>query len=139
MNEYKIPVVDLLKLVEQEAETINKYKSVIEQYFKICERCGKRFCVFGKRKDSKFCDNIMDGETKTCKELGAYEKYKSKINNSPVLSVYKTAYTTHHGRYRTGKWTNEQFLEWVTLAKEMVDKVNARQITFEEFFIWSKK
>ena len=76
---------------------------VIQNNFVInkCENCGILFIPatannnpYQKaRNDQKYCNNLYLDTGKTFKEIGALNKRKEKIKNSPILSEYKREYS----------------------------------------------
>lgn len=117
---------ELLKIVEKNY-VINK-----------CENCGKLFIPVTSSKnkeqkgrtDQKYCDNIYLDTGKTCKEIGAINKRKEKIENSPILSEYKREYSRMHGLHynHQKQFTEKKFKDWSKKAKKLTTKFTDEQV-----------
>ena len=122
---------ELLKIIEKNY-VINK-----------CENCGKLFIPVTSSKnkeqkgrtDQKYCDNIYLDTGKTCKEIGALNKRKEKVENSPILSEYKREYSRMHGLHynHQKQFTEKKFKDWSKKAKKLTTKFTDEQA--EEFKI----
>lgn len=97
-----------------------------------CENCGKYFILKGNY-DAKYCDRIPDGENKSCQEIGAVKKFKSKILDNPIYGEYEKVYKRFHARKRKGLVTSEQFGEWSKSSAILRDKAIKGEISFEEY------
>lgn len=53
-----------------------------------CQNCGK-FFMAQNRKDELYCGNIYMDTGKTCKQIGAMEKYVHKLEKEPIIALYK--------------------------------------------------
>ena len=82
------------------------------------------------RTDQKYCDNIYLDTGKTCKEIGAINKRKEKIENSPILSEYKREYSRMHGLHynHQKQFTEKKFKDWSKKAKKLTTKFTDEQV-----------
>ena len=125
-------IVDIIKEKNIFAEEVYELENVEEQIFfelfKViqnnfvinkCENCGRLFIPattnnnpYQKaRNDQKYCNNLYLDTGKTCKEIGATNKHKEKVENSDILKEYKKEYKKIYGRHYSHpkKFTEKQF------------------------------
>ena len=122
---------------------------VIQNNFVInkCQNCGKLFIPITSsnnpnqkgRNDQKYCNSLFENTGKTCKEIGALNKQKEKVQNSPILIEYNREYKRMHGLHynHQKKFTEKKFKEWSKKARELRDKFSDNQL--EQFKIELKK
>lgn len=129
------------------AETINTAKAedftqfLLSAYlrqnvrFRICKYCGRYFGITGNPK-TEFCDRLIDGSQKTCKEAGSLRLYEKKRLENPILRAYKRSYRAHNARIRYGIMTREEFNTWSQEARRQRDLCLAGDLPIEEFIAW---
>lgn len=105
---------------------------------KKCKNCNKLFVV-AEGYNVEYCNRIPNGESKTCREIGAVRNYAKKVKNDPVLETYNRSYKTHFARIRYGKMTQEEFNSWALRAKDMKEQVKNGKLSFEEYKTWLKE
>lgn len=130
MKSVKISLSELNELIKREPSTIEKYKAIILDNTRKCENCGKEFLLYTNH-TAIYC--------KDCSRDGAKIKYRNKVENDPVLSLFDTAYGTRYARIRYGKWTKEDLDIWQKEARDKIKAVNNGEIDFKEYYIWMKK
>lgn len=153
-------IVDIIKEKNIFAEEVYELENVEEQIFfelfKViqnnfvinkCENCGRLFIPattnnnpYQKaRNDQKYCNNLYLDTGKTCKEIGATNKHKEKVENSDILKEYKKEYKKIYGRHYSHpkKFTEKQFKQWSKRATELRDSYDDSQI--DEFKIELQK
>lgn len=59
--------------------------------YKICKNCGRPFIPSG-RSDILYCNRIMKGAKRPCREIGANLAERRKAAGNPVWKAYRTAY-----------------------------------------------
>ena len=72
----------------------------LDTKFKTKYNCGKLFIPVTSsknpnqkgRNDQKYCNNLYLDTGKTCKEIGALNKQKEKVQNSSILKEYNREY-----------------------------------------------
>lgn len=118
---------------------------VIQNNFTInkCENCGRLFIPtttsnnpYQKgRNDQKYCNSLFENTGKTCKEIGALNKQKEKVQNSPILIEYNREYKRMYGLHynHQKKFTEKKFKEWSKKARELRKNFTDNQL--EEFKI----
>ena len=96
-----------------------------------CKNCGHYFVPLN-RSDEQYCYRVQ-ANGKMCRELD----YESKINADELLTIYRTAYKTHNARKRRNlnNRTNaeQEFREWVTFAKRLLERAKAGELSVDEF------
>ena len=163
LQERRLDVEDVVKLikekhiaVEEVYELENTEEQIRFELFKViqnnftinkCENCGKLFIPVTSsknpnqkgRNDQKYCNNLYLDTGKTCKEIGALNKQKEKVQNSSILKEYNREYKRMHGLHynHTKEFKEEQFKEWSKKARKLRDTYTDEQI--EGFKIELKK
>lgn len=100
-----------------------------------CKYCGRYFSVTDNY-GAEYCNRLIDGSTKTCREIGSVRLYEQRILVDPIMQAYKRSYKTHNARIRYGYSTKEEFTAWSKEARAMRDKCIAGEITLDEFTAW---
>ena len=149
-------VVNLIKekhiMAEEVYELANSEEQIRFELFKIiqnnftinkCENCGKLFIPVTTsknknqkgRNDQKYCNNLYLDTGKTCREIGALNKRKEKIQKSPILKEFQREYKRMHGLHynHTKEFSEKKFKEWSKKAHKLKDQYNDNQ--FVEFRI----
>ena len=149
IKEKSIVAEEVYELENVEEQIFFELFKVIQNNFVInkCENCGKLFIPattnnnpYQKaRNDQKYCNNLYLDTGKTCKEIGATNKHKKKVQNSDILKEYKKEYKKIYGRHYSHpkKFTEKQFKQWSKKAIKLRDSFNDCQI--EEFKIELQK
>lgn len=99
---------------------------------KQCENCGFYFVPKG-RPDSLYCDNIYSDSGKTCREIGAANVYKEKINENDVHRIFSRYYKKMYARQTNKKISKEDFLNWSNAAREERDKAVRNNLSAKAF------
>ncbi len=100
-----------------------------------CKHCGRYFLVIGNSK-LEYCDRLIEGSTKTCREMGAVRNYTNRQMENPVVRAYTKAYKTHNARVRYGIMTKEEFQSWSKQARWRRDECTAGKMSLEDFQAW---
>lgn len=149
MKEKNIVAEEVYELENSEEQIRFELFKVIQNNFVInkCENCGRLFIPsttnnnpYQKaRNDQKYCNSLYLDTGKTCKEIGAINKHKEKVENSDILKEYNREYKKMYGRhYKHPKsFTEKQFKQWSKKAIKLRDIYDDSQI--EEFKIELKK
>ncbi len=143
MKEKNIVAEEVYELEISEEQIRFELFKVIQNNFVInkCENCGRLFIPITSsnnpnqkgRNDQKYCNTPYLDTGKTCKEIGATNKHKEKVENSDILKEYKKEYKKIYGRHYSHlkKFTEKQFKQWSKKAIELRDSFDDSQI--EEF------
>lgn len=103
-----------------------------EHTVRICNNCKRAFLQTTKH-HTIYCDNIAPGYTdKTCREVGALNKQKEKIENSPIQQLYKRCYKKLNQRYNRGTITLDEFNESVSDIQKFTDKALNGNLSVEK-------
>ncbi len=149
MKEKNIVAEEVYELENSEEQIRFELFKVIQNNFVInkCENCGRLFIPITSsknpnqkgRNDQKYCNTPYLGTGKTCREIGASNKHKEKVENSDILKAYKKEYKKIYGRHYSHpkKFTEKQFKLWSKKATQLRDSFNDSQI--EEFKIELRK
>ena len=103
--------------------------------YRKCKFCGRYFGVVRNYK-SEYCDRLIDGSTKTCKDSGALRLYEKRKLENPAVKEYKRSYKAHNARIRYGLMTREEFQAWSKEARQNRDRCIAGELSLEEFVAW---
>ena len=143
MKEKNIVAEEVYELENSEEQIRFELFKVIQNNFVInkCENCGRLFIPVTSSNnpnqkainDQKYCNNLYLDTGKTCREIGATNKHKEKVENSDILKEYKKDYKKIYGRHYSHlkKFTEKQFKQWSKKAIELRDSFDDSQI--EEF------
>ena len=103
--------------------------------FRTCKFCGRYFGIMGNTR-AEFCDRLIDGSTKTCKEMGSLRLYEKRKMEDPAIREYKRSYKAHNARIRYGIMTREEFNAWSQEARRRRDDCVSGKLPLEEFVAW---
>ena len=158
-EERKLDVEEIVEIIKEKhivAEEVYELQNTEEQIrfelFKViqnnftinkCENCGRLFIPVTSsknpnqkgRNDQKYCNNLYLDTGKTCREIGALNKRKEKVENSSILQEYNREYKRMHGLHynHTKEFKEKQFKEWSKKARKLRDSYNDEQL--EDFKI----
>lgn len=163
LQEKRLDVEDVVNLIkenhimaEEVYELANAEEQIRFELFKIiqnnftinkCENCGKLFIPVTTsknknqkgRNDQKYCNNLYLDTGKTCREIGALNKRKEKVQNSLILKEYSREYKRIYGLHynHTKTFKEKQFKGWSNKARALRNRYSDEQIY--EFKIELKK
>lgn len=149
IKEKHIVAEEVYELENTEEQIRFELFKVIQNNFTInkCENCGRLFIPITTsnnqnqkgRNDQKYCNNLYLDTGKTCREIGALNKQKEKVQNSAILKEYNREYKRMHGLHynHTKEFKEKQFKEWSKKARKLRDSYTDNQI--EEFRITLKE
>lgn len=145
MKKKNIVAKEVYELSNPEEQIRFELFKVIQNNFTInkCDNCGRLFIPITSsnnpnqkgRNDQKYCNSLFENTGKTCKEIGALNKQKEKVQNSPLLIEYNREYKRMHGLHynHQKKFTEKKFKEWSKKARKLRDKFSDNQL--EDFKI----
>lgn len=154
LQEKRLDIEDIVKLIKEKhiiAEEVYELANAEEQIrfelFKIiqnnftinkCENCGKLFIPLTTsknknqkgRNDQKYCNNLYLDTGKTCREIGALNKRKEKVQKSPILKEFQREYKRMHGLHynHTKEFSEKNFKEWSKKAHKLKDIYTDEQV-----------
>lgn len=110
---------------------------------KRCALCDRYFVLADKRKRD-YCDRPYKGK-RTCKQIGAKQKFNKDIKDHTCLQKFQTIYNRMYSRYyrmdsldsgrQTNKLTEEQFKAWAEIAAKARRAYKAGEISGEELLL----
>ena len=107
----------------------------MDMRFRKCQLCGRYFIMKGNY-DTKFCDRVAEGETRSCQELAAQERYKQKVADNAALPIYSKYYKRYAARVKVRQIKEADFKKWKFQALVKRDECTNGIITVEEFVEW---
>ena len=140
IKEKHIVAEEVYELQNTEEQIRFELFKVIQNNFTInkCENCGRLFIPVTSsnnpnqkgRNDQKYCNNLYLDTGKTCKEIGALNKRKEKVEKSPILREFQREYKRMHGLHynHTKQFTEKKFKEWSKKAHKLKDNYNDNQL-----------
>ena len=140
IKEKNIVAEEVYELENVEEQIFFELFKVIQNNFVInkCENCGRLFIPatannypYQKaRNDQKYCNNLYLDTSKTCKEIGATNKHKEKVEDSPILKEFNKEYKKMYGRHykHPKEFTENKFKQWSKKAVKLRDSYDDSQI-----------
>jgi hypothetical protein len=129
-EEYEVETLYQLLLLEM--KQIMKSEAIVKR----CRLCSRYFTTTNKNID--YCNNVMEGETQPCSEIGSTRAFLKKLDADYPLKIYNRAYKTHYARKTNGLMTDDQFTAWRDEAKERLELARAGRLDVTEFEVWLK-
>lgn len=136
-TDYQDTITELLE-TESPEEYVNfiLYRYITENLrFRVCKYCGRYFGIMGNSK-VEYCDRLIEGSTKTCRETGAFRIYTARRMEDPAVREYKRSYKAHNARIRYGLMTREEFSAWSQEARKKRDLCVAGKLSLDDFVSW---
>lgn len=140
----ELSIIDLAKKIKQEGievkevyELDNAEEQIRFELFKViqnniiikkCANCGELFVP--DKTDQIYCNNLYKDTGKTCKEIGALNKRKEKVENSKILKEYNREYKRMYGLHynHQKEFKEKKFKEWSLKARELKKNYNDSQV-----------
>ncbi len=140
IKEKHIMAEEVYELANSEEQIRFELFKIIQNNFTInkCENCGKLFIPVTTsknknqkgRNDQKYCNNLYLDTGKTCREIGALNKRKEKVQKSPILKEfqreYKRMYSLHYNHIK--EFSEKKFKEWSKKAHKLKDTYTNEQV-----------
>lgn len=104
-------------------------------HFRVCKYCEKYFGITGNSK-AEYCERLIAGSRKTCKEMGSLRLYEKRKFESPAVREYKRSYKAHNARIRYGLMTREEFNTWAVEARQKRDACVDGKLSLQDFIAW---
>lgn len=109
--------------------------TMVGMRFKRCENCKRFFATTG-RGNPKFCERIIEGTGKTCRQVMPKLNFYSKGETDPAVWLYNRAYKTMYSRVSVGSMKKDMFQEWAKRARQQRDACSKGEITPESYSAW---
>lgn len=100
---------------------------------RVCRNCKRAFLNTTKH-HTIYCDQIAPNETKkTCRQVGALNSEKEKIENSPIHQIYLRCYKKLNQRYNRRTITQNEFNKLITSIQQLRDDALNGTIELENY------
>ena len=66
-----------------------------------------------------YCDEIPEGETKSCKMIGSSRQFTASLKDDPIKQTYTRVYKKYVARRRLRTVSESQFAEWSVEARKL--------------------
>ena len=86
--------------------------------------------------DTRYCDRVAEGESRSCQEFAAAENYKAKHADDKATAIYSKYYKRYSARVKVRQIKEADFKKWKYQAMTKRDECTAGDITAEEFAEW---
>jgi hypothetical protein len=112
-----------------------EYEYMCTQNYAIrrCGNCGRWFLPFSVV--SLYCDRMVEGRGKSCKEVAAVEKYNRKVNSDGAKKLYTRLYNNYQMRCaRTPElYPAGEREKWQRMAKALLKEVSTGTLSYDDF------
>lgn len=128
-------------LVQKPQSVLEMWEYLLTAYassnvrFKRCENCKRFFATTG-RGNPKFCERIIEGQGRSCRQVMPKLIFNSKADKDPAVWLYNKAYKTMYSRITTGMLTKEMFHIWAKKARAKRDECTRGEISPEDYSTW---
>jgi hypothetical protein len=114
-----------------------EFTKMLEQNirFRKCRRCGRYFIMKGNY-PGEYCDRVAEGETRTCQQLAAQDKYKTKLKDNGAWGAYGKYYKRYFARAKAGAIKQPAFKQWQYAAVARRDECAEGRLPLEEYLSW---
>lgn len=106
-----------------------------KQRMRICKNCGRYFALTG-RNTAEYCDRIIDGKGRTCKDVGAIKHWTKSKADDKVFAAYRREYKRRFAWIRAGKITAGELYAWGETARMKKAECDDGTISLEEYQEW---
>lgn len=141
-SDYSVSLWQYFAIQSLEEMLYLEFMEMIKRGIRIkrCALCDRYFVLADKRKRD-YCDRIYKGK-RTCKQLGAKQKFNESVSDDTFLLQFQTIYNRMYSRYYrmdawdsdkpTNKITEEEFKAWTDMASKARQEYKAGSISGEE-------
>lgn len=98
-----------------------------------CEHCGRYFLPYSRV--SLFCERPVEGTEKTCKDIGAMEKYNRKVAADEARNLFRRLNNAYHMRTKRAPavYTQAAYEAWRDDTRELLKQVEEGTMLAREF------
>lgn len=98
-----------------------------------CTHCGRYFIPFSSR--SRYCDRLVAGTDKSCKEYAALQIYRQKVNADEAKKLFLKRSNAYRMRVRRNpeRYTSESYQIWLARASRLLSQFENGEIEFDDF------
>lgn len=101
---------------------------------KKCQNCGMYFIPTSKT-DEVYCDYPKEN-SKTCRELGAFQSYTERLKQNKAMGEYRRNYQQKFMQVKKNKVLAKDFEIWKKQAKEKINLMKKGILTEDEVYQW---
>lgn len=130
-NYYSMSIYDLIDY---------QLRECVDQGIKlrVCKNCGHYFPVKGQG-IVLYCDITTDQKGRTCKDIGAFTRWKNSKTDAEPFKIYRREYKRRFAWSKSGRIKPEEFYAWSKMSRKKRVDCEAGKISLEEFSAWLKK
>ncbi|MBP3831358.1 MAG: hypothetical protein ILA02_03180 [Clostridia bacterium] len=106
---------------------------------KKCQNCGMYF-IPNAKSDEIYCDYPKEN-SKTCRELGAFQSYTERLKQNKAMGEYRRTYQQKFMQVRKDKENKKlakDFESWKKQAKAKINDMKKGKLTENEVYEWIK-
>lgn len=141
-SDYAVSLWQYLAIQSLEEMLYLEFMEMIKRGIRVkrCALCDRYFVLADKRRRD-YCDRVYKGK-RTCKQIGAKQKFNESVNDDIYLLQFQTIYNRMYSRYYrmdawdsdkpTNKITEEAFKAWTDMASKARQEYKAGKINGEE-------
>lgn len=98
-----------------------------------CDNCGRWFLPYSVV--ALYCDRIVEGRGKSCKEIAAAEKYNRKVNSDAAKKHYTRLNNNYQMRCARSPelYPAGERKQWQRMAKALMQEVSSGTLSYEDF------
>lgn len=98
-----------------------------------CDNCGRWFLPYSVV--ALYCDRMVEGRGKSCKEIAAAEKYNRKVNSDAAKKLYTRLNNNYQMRCsRTPElYPAGEREKWQLMAKMLLKEVSSGALSYDDF------
>jgi len=112
-----------------------EYEYMCTQSYAIrrCDNCGRWFLPYSVV--ALYCDRMVEGRGKSCKEIAAAEKYSRKVNSDAAKKLYTRLNNNYQMRCARSPelYPPEEREKWQRMAKRLMKKVSSGALSCDDF------
>ena len=104
---------------------------------KKCQNCSMYFIPTSKT-DEVYCDYPKEN-SKTCRELGAFQSYTERLKQNKAMGEYRRTYQRFFAQVKKDKENKglaKEFETWKKQAKEKINQMKKGILTEDEVYEW---
>lgn len=105
---------------------------------RVCKNCGHYFPVRG-RGTALYCDITTDQKGFTCKNIGAFTRWKNSKTDAEPFKIYRREYKRRFAWIKSGWIKPDEFYAWSKISRKKRADCETGKISLEEFTAWLKE
>ena len=85
--------------------------------------------------DEVYCDYPKEN-SKTCRELGAFQSYTERLKQNKAMGEYRRTYQQKFMRVKKNEILAKEFEIWKKQAKKKINQMKKGELTEDEVYEW---